>query len=104
MHVCLCSMCMKCPQRPEEGARFPETVVTDGCGRPCGWEPSLGPLQEQVLLTTEPLTNNPPSPIHTFRDKNNGLYVDAVVHTLAPFYNMKGLFVGVSVLPSSHSR
>jgi hypothetical protein len=46
-----CTMCLQCPQRPEEGAEAPGAGVTAGC------EPALnpGPLIEQpVLLTTEP--------------------------------------------------
>jgi hypothetical protein len=51
------TVCMEHPGRPEEGVRFPATVVK------CGFEPlnlcsgnqTLGLLQEQYeLLTTEP--------------------------------------------------
>jgi hypothetical protein len=43
------------PQRPEEGVRSPGIGVTDGCEPPCGyWELNLGPLEQSVLLTTEP--------------------------------------------------
>jgi hypothetical protein len=35
--------------------RFPETGTMDDCGLPRGYlELNLDPLQEQVLLTTEP--------------------------------------------------
>ena len=37
-HWCVCTKCMQCPQRTEEGARSPGTGVTDGCGPPCSSE------------------------------------------------------------------
>lgn len=41
-----------CPQRSEEGIRFPEIGITDGCQQLCGCrESNLGPLQEQELFT-----------------------------------------------------
>jgi hypothetical protein len=55
--ICMYTVCMEHPGRPEEGVRFPATVVK------CGFEPlnlcsgnqTLGLLQEQYeLLTTEP--------------------------------------------------
>ena len=46
----------KCPQRLEEGIKFPETGFMDGSEPPHGfWELNPGPLQEQqTLLTTGP--------------------------------------------------
>lgn len=38
MYVCaahVCSTCMQCPQKPEEGIRMPEAGVTDSCEVPC---------------------------------------------------------------------
>lgn len=48
LHVCVCSTCMPGAWLwPEEGVRFPETGVTDGCKQPCGcWELNLGPMEE----------------------------------------------------------
>jgi hypothetical protein len=31
LYVCICTTCMQCFQRPEEGVRLPGTGVTDGC-------------------------------------------------------------------------
>ena len=46
--VWICVMCAWCPQRAEEGIRFPATAVTDGYKPPwrC-WELNQGPQQEQ---------------------------------------------------------
>ena len=59
--MCLCTMCMQYPQRPEEDIRSHGTEVKDNCQLPCGcWELNPGPLQEQpVLLTTEPSLQPP---------------------------------------------
>lgn len=47
-------MCALCSQSPGVGIRSPAIVVTEHCEPPGGCqEPNLGPLQEQVLLTTE---------------------------------------------------
>jgi hypothetical protein len=48
-------MCVHFPQRPGEGVGSPGTGGTDRGEQPCGsWDLNLGPLQEQVPLTTEP--------------------------------------------------
>ena len=45
-------MCLV-PSEPEKAVRFPVTAVTDGCELPTRhWEPNLGPLQEQQVVTT----------------------------------------------------
>lgn len=52
-----------------EAALTPEDIRNDACSRMCGWLGTmcacwglnLGPLQEQVPLTTEP-SPNPPTP------------------------------------------
>lgn len=47
-HVCLCNMCVQCPQSPEESIRAP------GTGVPVGYEhtpeSNLSPGQEQQLI------------------------------------------------------
>lgn len=51
--VCLCTLCVQCSQKPEEGVKSSGTGVTDGCERAGKVNPSL--LQEQqMLLTAEP--------------------------------------------------
>jgi hypothetical protein len=51
MHVCTMCMCGSY----DEGVRFPGTVVTEGCKPLWGcWESNLGPLLEEMLLTTKP--------------------------------------------------
>lgn len=46
-NVCLCTMCMPYPQRPEEGDGFPGAGVTKSS------ESNQGPLEEHsVFLTT----------------------------------------------------
>lgn len=53
LHICLCIVCMWCPQRPEEGIRFPGTQVRDDQKPQCGsWELNSCPLQEQPVLLT----------------------------------------------------
>lgn len=37
LSVCLCTMCMHCLQRPEEGFRSRGTEITEACDSPCGW-------------------------------------------------------------------
>jgi hypothetical protein len=52
-HLCLVTMCMQYPWKPEEGVRFPRSGFTDGCELPFGyWEPHPSPLQEQPMLST----------------------------------------------------
>lgn len=55
LRECLCTTCVQCPQRPEEGTRLPGTEVTGGCQPSFAcWELIPRPQQEQlVLLTTE---------------------------------------------------
>lgn len=44
-----------CPQKSKENTRYPDLGVMGSCKLPCGgWESTPGPLQEQVLHTTEP--------------------------------------------------
>ena len=46
----LCSKYVQCPHRPKS-IQLPGTSITGRCEPPCGFENSLGPLQEhQVLL------------------------------------------------------
>lgn len=52
LDVCICALCMECPQRLEEGIGSSGTGVTDGCWPPCGcWERNLCPFQEQLVLS-----------------------------------------------------
>lgn len=45
----------------EEGIRSPGTGAIDSCEPPYGcWQQNTGPVQEQVLLTTEPSLQSPP--------------------------------------------
>lgn len=55
MCLSMCIMFMQWLRRPEEGIRdSPGTAVADGSELPHGcWEPILGPLQEQRLLTAQ---------------------------------------------------
>lgn len=54
LYSCLCTPCMQCPRRPEEGAKSPTAGVKEGCDLPCGcWELKLGPLEQPVLLIAE---------------------------------------------------
>ena len=47
LYVCLCTMGMQYPQKPEEGIRFPGTGITEGCELLCGcWGLNLGSLEE----------------------------------------------------------
>lgn len=51
------TMCLQCPQRPEEGNRSPGTGIIRGCelSSRC-WELNLNPLLEQlVLFIAEPI-------------------------------------------------
>lgn len=54
----MCTMCMQCPRRPQEGEdiKSPGTEVTVNCRWPCGSrELNLSPIQEQqMLLSAEP--------------------------------------------------
>lgn len=51
LHVCLCTMCMQCPRRPEEATGSPRTGIADGSKLPCGpWDSNLGPPQKQAVL------------------------------------------------------
>lgn len=62
-YVSVDHMCAWCPQRSEESVGSPGTGVMSSyksCKAPCGcWEPDLGLLQEQVLMTAE-LALHPP--------------------------------------------
>lgn len=53
-------VCAWYPRRSEEGTGCPGTGLMDSCEPPCGcWESNLDPLQQQVLLTTEPSVRPP---------------------------------------------
>ena len=56
LNVCLCTTCMQCPQRPEEGSKSLGTGVIGSCEPPCRcWEPNSGLLEEKlVVLIAEP--------------------------------------------------
>jgi hypothetical protein len=55
VHVCLCTVCVQCLQRPEEGAGSAGTRVAAVSVPLCAcWKLNPGPLKDQVLLTTEP--------------------------------------------------
>jgi len=56
LHKCLCTMCVQCLKKLEEGIGSPGTGVIDSCELYCQrWELNLGPLEEQPrLLITEP--------------------------------------------------
>ena len=54
VHAYMCTTSVQCPWRPVEGIRSPgqKLQMDASC---CGfWELNLGPLEEQVLITTEP--------------------------------------------------
>jgi hypothetical protein len=52
----VCTVCVQCPPRLEEGVGTPRTGTTDGCKFSCGcWESNFDPLEEQpMLLMLEP--------------------------------------------------
>lgn len=51
VHIFLCTMCVLCQQRTEEGVWCPGTVIKDSYELPCGgWELNLDPLEEQPVL------------------------------------------------------
>lgn len=51
LHLFLCTTCMLCPRRPEEGVGSPRAGVTDSCELPCRyWELGSVP-QVQVLCS-----------------------------------------------------
>lgn len=51
LHEFKCPCTCRTPQKPEEGARFPRTVVSDDCEMPCRcWEMNLRPLQQQYVV------------------------------------------------------
>jgi hypothetical protein len=53
LNVCLCTTCVQCSQRPEEGMGSPGIIVKTNCELPCGCsESSPGPLEEQPALST----------------------------------------------------
>ena len=55
MYVCMCFTCVQFPQRSESTHWLPGTIVTSGHEHPYGgWELNPHPLQEQMLLITEP--------------------------------------------------
>lgn len=60
--VCLCTMCMQCPQRPEGG----HWILWDwncSCESPCGcWALSLGSVEEQPVLLLPALSLAPSRP------------------------------------------
>lgn len=48
-------LCAWCPERPEEDIESPRSRVTDGVSHDGWWEPTLSPVEEQlVFLTAEP--------------------------------------------------
>lgn len=52
-HVCLCITFMpSCSLSPEKGIISREAGVTDGCEPQECWELNLGPVEEQVVLST----------------------------------------------------
>lgn len=54
--VCLCTICMQCLHKAEEGIGSSRTKVRDDCEIPyeC-WDSNMSPMGEQlVLLTAEP--------------------------------------------------
>lgn len=54
LHVCLCTMSVQCPWRPDEGTGSPGTGVTNVYELPCRyWE------EQAVLSTTEPSLQAP---------------------------------------------
>ena len=60
----MCSVCMLCPQRLEEGFESSEIGVTDGC-KPSGgfWELNWGPPKEQPVLLTAESSVSPTQPL-----------------------------------------
>lgn len=50
IHAWMCAMCVR---MPEEGGQSPGTVIGSSEWPRVCWEPSLGPLKEQVLWTYE---------------------------------------------------
>lgn len=54
---CLCSMCIQCPQKPEEGVSPPRTGITGGPSSAC-WEPNLDALQVHAGSLTWMLFNS----------------------------------------------
>lgn len=52
LHISLCTICMQawCPQKPEQGSRFPRTRVIDDCKiLNARWELNPGLLGKQIL-------------------------------------------------------
>ena len=55
LRVRLCTTCVECPRRQEEGVQSPGTAVTDGDEPPRGcWEPNQGLLEQLMLVATQP--------------------------------------------------
>ena len=55
LRACLCTVCVPCLHRLEEGVGSPGAGYTGGCEQPGGcWELALGSIEEQsVLLRAE---------------------------------------------------
>lgn len=50
--LCVCTVCMKFPQRPEDKADPVGPELTQACGSPSGcWDSNLGPPEEQQVLS-----------------------------------------------------
>lgn len=55
LRVCLCTVCVWNPRRPEEGTGCPGTWITDVWEQPRrGWELNKGPLQHPPRLSIVP--------------------------------------------------
>lgn len=63
LHMCLCTTCVQCPQRPKEGV-IPYVCSYKWLSAPYGcWESNLGPLPKQpVPLALEPSLQPPSLP------------------------------------------
>lgn len=54
LSFCLCITCVQHPWRPEEGIKSSRTGVSDTCEPSWRhWKSNLGPLEQQMLWTTE---------------------------------------------------
>lgn len=94
LDICLCTMCVHCHRRPEEGFGSPGTGVIEGC------EPHMGPEDGTWVLwrSTQCISSVLPFPFYSVQDPGFGIVLPKVKVSLSTSIKI------IQIIPHSRAQ